>query len=91
MTDPRNVDNWAKPIDVFHVHETIQGVHKGNIEGRRPTGPLHGFGQLWQKSYEVSIPGPSPEEVVQTWKDDFADLWYPGNEFYAASRRHCSR
>ncbi|HEX6287497.1 MAG TPA: hypothetical protein VFZ80_08425 [Acidimicrobiia bacterium] len=83
MTDPRNADNWAKPIDVFHVDETIQGVNKGNVEGRRPTGPLHGFGQLWQKSYEISIPGPPPEEVVQAWKDNFAELWYPGNKFYA--------
>lgn len=83
MTDPRNADNWARPIDVFHVDETIQGVHKGNVEGRRPTGPLHGFGQLWQKSYETSIAGHSPEEVVQTWKDNFGEFWYPGNKFYA--------
>jgi len=68
---------------VFHVDETIEGVGKGNVEGRRPTGPLHGFGRLWQNSYEISIPGPTPEEVIQAWQDNLAELWYPGNKFYA--------
>lgn len=83
MTEPRNAENWAKPIEVFHVDETIEGAHKGNVEGRRPNGPLQGFGRLWQKSYQVAIPGSTPEEVIQTWKEDFGDLWYPGNKFYA--------
>jgi hypothetical protein len=51
--------------------------------GRKPTGPLQGFGQLWQKTYQVSIPGPTPEVVVQTWKDHFGEFWYPSNKFYA--------
>jgi hypothetical protein len=83
MTEPRNAENWAKPVDVFHVGEDIEGAHKGNVEGRRPTGPLQGFGQLWQKSYRVSIPGPTPEEVIKTWKEHFGDFWYPSNRFYA--------
>ena len=83
MTEPRNADNWAKPIDQFHVEEVAEGVHKGNVEGRKPTGPLQGFGQLWQKTYEVSIPGPTPEEVIKTWKENFGEFWYPSNKFYA--------
>jgi hypothetical protein len=38
---------------------------------------------LWQKSYQVLIPGPTPEEVIKTWKDHFGDFWYPSNKFYA--------
>lgn len=83
MTEPRNADNWAKPIDAFHVDETVEGAYRGNVEGRKPVGPLQGFGQLWQKSYQVSIPGPTPEEVIKTWKDNFGEFWYPGNKFYA--------
>lgn len=83
MTEPRNADNWAKPIDQFHVEETAEGVYKGNVEGRKPTGPLQGFGQLWQKTYEVAIPGPSPELVISTWKENFGEFWYPSNKFYA--------
>ena len=83
MTEPRNADNWAKPISEFHVADVAEGAHKGNVEGRKPTGPLQGFGQLWQKSYQISIPGPTPEEVISTWKANFGELWYPSNKFYA--------
>lgn len=83
MTEPRNAENWAKPVETFHVEETVAGAPKGNVEGRKPTGPLQGFGQLWQKSYRVSISGPTPEDVISTWKEHFGDFWYPSNKFYA--------
>ena len=83
MTEPRNAENWAKPVETFHVDDSVEGAHKGNVEGRKPTGPLQGFGQLWQKSYRVAIPGPPPEEVIETWKNHFGDFWYPSNKFYA--------
>ena len=83
MTDPRNADSWAKPIDEFHVDEVADGAEKGNVEGRRPMGPLQGFGRLWQKTYEVAIPGPTPEKVIATWKENFGEFWYPSNRFYA--------
>lgn len=75
--------NWAGPVDAFHVGEIGEGVPTGNVEGRRPTGPLQGFGQLWQKTYEVRVPGPTPEEVIATWKANFGAFWYPDNKFYA--------
>lgn len=77
------MNNWAEPIETFHVEESIVGANKGNVEGRKPMGPLQGFGQLWQKSYQVSIPGPTPEVVIATWKEHFGDFWYPSNKFYA--------
>lgn len=83
MTEPRDADSWAQPVDKFHVGEVAEGALKGNVEGRRPTGPLQGFGQLWQKKYEVQIPGPTPEQVIATWKERFGDFWYPSNKFYA--------
>jgi hypothetical protein len=83
MDEPRNADSWAKPIDEFKVGEVADGAVKGNVEGRKPTGPLQGFGQLWQKTYEVAIPGPTPEKVIATWKENFGEFWYPSNRFYA--------
>ncbi len=83
MAEPRDKDNWAKPIDTFHVEEVAAGAQKGNVEGRKPTGPLQGFGRLWQKSYQVHIPGPTPEVVISTWKENFGEFWYPTNKFYA--------
>jgi hypothetical protein len=84
MTEPRDTENWAKPIDAFHVGETAEGAaFKGNVEGRKPTGPLQGFGQLWQKTYETRVVGPTPEELIATWKANFGEFWYPSNKFYA--------
>lgn len=83
MSVPRDEGNWAEPVEHLHVDESITGAPRGNVEGRRPVGPLQGFGQLWQKSYEIRIPGPTPEEVIATWKAHFDDFWYPSNRFYA--------
>ena len=56
-----------------------------NVEGRRLTGPLQGFGQLWQKTYEVRLAGASitPAQLIQAWKEEFASFWPDGNTFYA--------
>lgn len=83
MNEPRNAENWAEPIKQFEVGSVAEGAVTGNVQGRKPTGPLQGFGQLWQKTYEVAIPGPTPEEVIQTWKNNFGEFWYPSNKFYA--------
>lgn len=83
MSDPRNVDSWAKPVDEFHVEDVDSDAPKGNVEGRKPVGPLQGFGQLWQKSYEVSVPNAAPEEVIATWKENFGDFWPSTQRFYA--------
>lgn len=83
MADPKDRGNWAKPVDTFHVEQPAEGAPIGNVEGRRPIGPLQGFGQLWQKSYEVRIPGVSPETVIATWKERFGEFWYPSQTFYA--------
>ncbi len=83
LTEPRNSDSWAQPVDAFHVGEVAEGARKGNVEGRKPTGPLQGFGQLWQKTYEVRVPGPTPEQVIATWKANFGEFWPADNKFYA--------
>jgi hypothetical protein len=83
MTEPRDAEHWAKPIDEFRVGDVAEGAVTGNVEGRRPTGPLQGFGPLWEKRYEVRIAGPTPEEIISTWKENFGRFWYPSNKFYA--------
>ena len=85
MTEPRNSDSWAQPVDAFHVGEVAAGARKGNVEGRKPTGPLQGFGQLWQKTFTVRLTGTSisPQELVAAWKDHFPTFWPKTATFYA--------
>lgn len=80
--------NWAKPVNTLNVSDVSSEAINLNVEGRRLTGPLQGFGQLWQKTYHIPLrngPDPveaTPEEVVGTWKEKFADFWSMGNRFF---------
>lgn len=64
--------------------DTPQGVTTINVEGKQAIGALQGFGQLWKKSYTVSMPGinKTPKEVMDVWKAHFPEFQPPGNRFY---------
>jgi hypothetical protein len=83
---PRNAASWAQPVERMKVGELPAGAMNLNVEGRRPTSPLQGFGQLWQKTYRIRLEGVqvTPAEVIQTWKANFGQFWPKGNRFYGA-------
>ncbi len=76
---------WAKPVDKMRVTGLSAEAVNLNVEGRRPVGPLQGFGQMWQKTYAVRLSGAAvtPAQLIQTWKDNFPAFWPKGNKFYA--------
>jgi hypothetical protein len=55
-----------------------------NVEGRKLTGPLKGFGQMWQKTYTVRLSGAqvTPQDVIAVWKTEFPKFWPAGNRFF---------
>jgi hypothetical protein len=75
---------WARPIDRLKVPEMPSEATNLNVEGRRVTGPLQGFGQLWQKTFRVRLPGieQTPIEVLKTWKEGFPKFHAQENRFY---------
>lgn len=84
MTEPRNFENWAKPIEVFHVEETVERAHRGNVEVENRPGRCKGSGSYGRRPMRWPSPvRPTPEQVIQTWKERFGDFWYPSNKFYA--------
>jgi hypothetical protein len=52
-TTPRDAPYWAEAAQRIHAprRDAPRGVVPGNINNRRPVGPLQGFGRLWQKTY----------------------------------------
>ena len=76
---------WASPTTSLHVHESVEGADPGAVEGRRLSGPLQGFGKLWQKTYRVHLEGVavSPEQVVAVWKADYGSFWPATSRFCA--------
>lgn len=75
---------WARPVDRLHVAGVPEEALNLNVEGRQLTGPLRGFGQMWQKTYRVRLEGidVSPEKVIAEWKANFPKFWPAGNAFY---------
>lgn len=80
----RDEGNWAKPVERLSVNSTPSGALNLNVNGRQTLSPLQGFGQLWQKTYQVKLAGVSipPTEVVRTWKERFPEFQPPSNRFF---------
>jgi len=79
----RDEANWAQPVDRLSA-AGVTGAYDA-VSGKRVSGPLQGFGQLWQKSFTVRLEGvdTTPQAVIATWKTHFADFWPRGQRFYA--------
>ena len=79
----RDAANWAGPVSKLTVGELPPEAVNLNVEGRRATSPIQGFGKMWQKTYKVSLgKRVSPQELIATWKQNFPTFWPPKNFFY---------
>ena len=75
---------WASPVDRLTVDEAPKGAIAATVRGRKLSGPLQGFGQLWQKTFRVRLDDTrEPAEVIAHWKAHFPEFWPKGNTFYA--------
>ena len=68
---PRDAAHWARYVETL---KAPAGTFSPNVEGRRPVGPLQGFGKMWQKTYTVRLEGASPAEVVAIWRERFPEI-----------------
>lgn len=75
---------WAKTVSRLNVSSVPEGALNLNVEGRRLTSPIQGFGKMWQKTYQVRLPAEriSAIDLIATWKQRFPDFWPQGNHFY---------
>ena len=80
----RDAANWARPVERLSA-AGVAGAKDDAVTGKRVSGPLQGFGQLWQKTFTVRLDGidTTPEAVVATWKAHFPEFWPKGQRFYA--------
>jgi hypothetical protein len=83
---PRNAASWAKPMDTLSMGEMPAEAINLNVTGRRMSGPLNGFGQMWQKTYRIQLSDKevAPTEVIKVWKANFPEFWPDGNRFYGS-------
>jgi hypothetical protein len=81
-----HVASWALPVSKLKAEDVPAQAINLNVDGRRLTGPIKGFGQMWQKTYKVRLPGVTltPHEIVTAWKKDFGSFWPKFNRFYGS-------
>jgi len=58
--------NWARPVDRLSA-AGVAGAKDDAVTGKRVSGPLQGFGPLWQKTFTVRLDGidTTPEGVCR--------------------------
>lgn len=79
---------WADPVDRLSLPLLPREAINTNSEGRRPTGPVKGFGSLWRRTYAIRLANSeaTPAQVVQVWKERFGSFWPPAGRFYGAEK-----
>jgi hypothetical protein len=81
---PRDAKSWAPKIDRLAVGQRA-GVRGTNVAGRRLTGPVQGFGKMWQKTYRMEIGSAiEPAAAIALWRSNFPEFWPKGNRFAGA-------
>jgi hypothetical protein len=81
---PRDAASWATKVDRLQV-DPRTGVRGTNVAGRRLTGPVQGFGKMWQKTYRMDAgPEIQPAAVIALWRAHFPEFWPRGNRFAGA-------
>jgi hypothetical protein len=68
-----------------NTRDSMPGNQEPKVFGKDLMTSSRGFGQLWQKTYRVSLAEArvAPREVIRVWKERFPTFWPPGNRFYA--------
>jgi hypothetical protein len=81
----RDATHWAKAVSRLNVSQVPEGAVNINVEGKRLTSPIQGFGKMWQKTYQVQLNGDivRATDLIATWKQRFPEFWPDGNRFYA--------
>ena len=80
----RDTANWAPSVDRLSA-AGVEGAKVDSVTGKRVSGPLQGFGQLWQKTFTVRLPDAdlTPQQLIAVWKGAFATFWPKNAKFYA--------
>jgi hypothetical protein len=55
-----------------------------NVDGRRTSNPVEGFGRLWEKRYRLCLHDTDldPRQIVSLWRSEFPDFWPKGNYLF---------
>jgi len=86
--DVERISAWAKPVQRLSLRDAPEGAINANVAGLKVTGPIQGFGQLWEKTFRVRLAGldASPGEVMKAFRENFVNLQPPQNRFFPSAK-----
>jgi anti-anti-sigma factor len=75
---------WARSVERLSTGFIPDEAMDINVRDRETTGPVQGFGRLWDKRYSLRVEGtaPGPDEIISLWKAEFPNFWPGGNRFF---------
>jgi anti-anti-sigma factor len=78
---------WTPPIKRIAVPQMPPEALNLNVNGRRTTGPVQGFGPLWEKIYTLDLSDTNlpPEQIIGILKSHFPEFQPPENRFYTTA------
>jgi pyruvate/2-oxoglutarate dehydrogenase complex dihydrolipoamide dehydrogenase (E3) component/anti-anti-sigma regulatory factor len=84
--DQASPPGWAKSVDRLTLTGVPPGVMNINVEGRRTSSPVQGFGRLWEKRYRLRLHDTDldPGQIISLWRTEFADFWPKGNHLFTS-------
>ncbi len=81
----RDAGNWAKPIAKLQTSDIPAGALNINVDGKPLTGPIRGFGQMWQKTFRARLDRASRSRrrpSSPTGNRTSPVIWPKGNTLY---------
>jgi anti-anti-sigma factor len=80
------VSGWASNVEHISIGAVPAEAMNINVNGRKVTSPVKGFGRLWDKKYRFQIANKDrePQEIISIWRSEFPDFWPKGNRLYTA-------
>jgi pyruvate/2-oxoglutarate dehydrogenase complex dihydrolipoamide dehydrogenase (E3) component/anti-anti-sigma regulatory factor len=80
------VPGWTRSVGRLLIRGIPVGAMNINVHGRQTTGPVKGFGQLWDKKYRLRIQDTSlePQQVISIWRSEFPNFWPAGNRLFTS-------
>lgn len=80
------VSGWTRSIAYLSVKDIPSNAMNINVNGRKITSPVRGFGRLWEKRYRLYLKDIDlePKQVTSLWRAEFPKFWPKGNHVFTS-------
>jgi anti-anti-sigma factor len=83
---PLPMTGWAKSVDRLSLAGIPAGAMNINVDGRRTSSPVEGFGRFWEKRYRLRLSDTDLDarQITAIWRSEFPDFWPKGNHLFTS-------